>query len=78
MPESELEFVLEILLARCGEEYDPEAPKAGDILDDWGNLSALRRASAGKGVHFSGMLGRLSQAEIASHGETIGEAWGQG
>jgi hypothetical protein len=70
MPDSELEFVLEILRPRCGEEYDPEAPRPGDLLDDWGNLSALRRASPPR------RLGRLDEGEIADSGETIGEAWG--
>jgi mRNA-degrading endonuclease toxin of MazEF toxin-antitoxin module len=48
--------------------------RPGDLVDEWGNLSALRRSSAGKGGRFSGMLGRLSQAEIANSGETLGES----
>jgi hypothetical protein len=53
---------------------DPETMRPGDIVDEWGNLSALRRATAGKGGRFSGMLGRLSQAEVANSGETLGES----
>ncbi len=69
MPESELEPVLEILASRQGKEYDPEAARPGDIVDEWGNLSALRRASSVR------KLSRLSEEEIAEHGETIGDAF---
>lgn len=50
-------------------EADPEAARHGDIVDEWGNLSALRRASS------AGKLGRLDREEIAEHGETIGDAF---
>jgi hypothetical protein len=69
MPESELEPVLEILVSRQGSEYDPEAARPGDIIDEWGNLSALRRASSVR------KLDRLDEEEIAEHGETIGDAF---
>jgi hypothetical protein len=67
MPEAELEPVLGILIARVGKEYDPEAAQPGDVVDDWGNLSALRRASSAL------KLNRLDEAEIAAVGETLGE-----
>jgi hypothetical protein len=69
MPESELEPVFEILISRSGAEYDPEAAKPGDIIDEWGNLSALRRASSPR------KLSQLDEAEIAEFGETIGETF---
>jgi hypothetical protein len=69
MPESELEPVLEILASRQGKEYDPEAARPGDIVDEWGNLSALRRASSVR------KLSHLDEAEIAEHGETISDAF---
>jgi hypothetical protein len=69
MPESELEPVLEILVSRQGKEYDPEAAKPGDIVDEWGNLSALRRASSVR------KLSRLDEEEIAVHGETIDDVF---
>jgi hypothetical protein len=70
MPESELEPVLEILISRTGEEYDPEAAKPGDIIDDWGNLSAMTRRSTARAMK------RLSEEEIAANGETLADAWG--
>jgi len=69
MGESELEPVLEILVSRQGSEYNPEAGRPGDIIDEWGNLSALRRASSVR------KLNRLDEEEIAEHGETIGDAF---
>jgi mRNA-degrading endonuclease toxin of MazEF toxin-antitoxin module len=68
MPEAELESVLGILTSRLANEYDPEQVKPGDLVDDWGNLSALRRASPPR------RLGHLAEGEIAQNGETIGEA----
>ncbi len=44
--------------------------KPGDVVDEWGNLSAMTRAAAGA------MLQRLDEAERAEFGETIAEAWG--
>lgn len=43
--------------------------RPGDIIDEWGNLSALRRASSPR------KLGRLDREEIAEHGETIDDAF---
>ena len=68
MPEAELEPVLEILISRVGKGYDPEDARPDDIVDDWGNLSALRRASSAR------KLNRLDEAEIAEFGETLGES----
>jgi hypothetical protein len=48
---------------------EPEAARPGDIIDDWGNLSALRRASSPR------KLSRLDEEEIAEHGETIGDSF---
>lgn len=70
LPEASFDAVAENLTAI----RDPETVRPGDVVDEWGNLSALRRATAGKGGRFSGMLGRLSQAEIAKFGETLGES----
>jgi mRNA-degrading endonuclease toxin of MazEF toxin-antitoxin module len=71
MPDAELESVLEILRSRLANEYDPEAAKPGDLVDDWGNLSALRRASPPR------WLDDMAEGEIAANGETIGEAMGR-
>ncbi len=69
LPDSEIEPVTEILAARCNDPANPEAVRPGDVVDEWGNLSALRRASS------AGKLGRLDREEIAEHGETIGDAF---
>ncbi len=69
LPDSEIEPVAEILASRCNDPADPEAVRPGDIVDEWGNLSALRRASS------AGKLGRLDREEIAEHGETISDAF---
>jgi mRNA interferase MazF len=70
LPEAHFDSVA----ARLSALRDPETERPGDVVDEWGNLSALRRSCTGSGGHFSGMLGRLSQAEIAEHGETLGES----
>jgi hypothetical protein len=46
-----------------------EAAMPGDIIDDWGNLSAMKRAST------RSLMQRLDEEEIAEFGETIGDAW---
>jgi hypothetical protein len=71
LPEAQVDPVADILASR-GENgaKDEEAAKPGDIVDDWGNLSAMTRAAAG------GMLQRMDENEIAEHGETIADAWG--
>ncbi len=70
LPEAHFDSVA----ARLTALRDPETARPGDVVDEWGNLSALRRSCTGSGGRFSGMLGRLSQAEIAEFGETIGES----
>jgi hypothetical protein len=47
-----------------------QAGKPGDIIDEWGNLSAMTRASAGS------MLQRMDEEEVAEFGEMIADAWG--
>jgi hypothetical protein len=51
-------------------EHADEAAKPGDIIDDWGNLSAMKRGAASR------KMKRLSEEEIAANGETLTEAWG--
>jgi hypothetical protein len=48
LPEDELEPVAEILASRGENEANDEAAKPGDIVDDWGNLSAMKRASTSR------------------------------
>jgi hypothetical protein len=43
--------------------------RPGDMVDEWGNLSAMSRASSRR------MLKRLDEAEMAEHGETIAETF---
>lgn len=70
LSEAEADDALRYVAARHErEEVDPEAAKPGDIVDEWGNLSALRRASSAR------KLSRLDQEEIAESGETIGDAF---
>jgi hypothetical protein len=45
-------FVIEPVVEDPATETD-----AGDIIDDWGNLSAMKRASAGR------TMGRMAQEE---------------
>ena len=47
-----------------------EDAKPGDIIDEWGNLSAMKRRSAAR------TMKRLTEEEIAANGETLAEAWG--
>jgi hypothetical protein len=70
LPEADFDSVAENLTAR----RDPETARLGDIIDEWGNLSAVRRASAEKVGNFSGLMARLSRDEIAAFGETLGES----
>jgi len=44
--------------------------KPGDIIDDWGNLSAMKRHAADR------KMKRLTEEEIAANGHTLAEAWG--
>jgi hypothetical protein len=49
---------------------EPEDAKPGDIIDDWGNLSATKRHAADR------KMKRLTEEEIAANGQTLAEAWG--
>ncbi len=70
LSEAEADDALRYVASRReGGEGDPEAVRPGDIVDEWGNLSALRRASS------AAKLGRLDREEIAEFGETIGDAF---
>jgi hypothetical protein len=44
--------------------------KPEDIIDDWGNLSAMKRHAADR------KMKRLTEEEIAANGHTLAEAWG--
>ncbi len=70
LSEAEADDALRYVASRReGGEGDPEAVRPGDIVDEWGNLSALRRASSAR------KLARLDEQEIAEFGETIGDAF---
>jgi hypothetical protein len=51
-------------------EDEDEAALPGDIIDDWGNLSAMKRHAAER------KMKRLTEEEIAANGNTLAEAWG--
>jgi hypothetical protein len=65
LSEAEAGVALELIASWRKGEYMP-----GDIVDEWGNLSAMTRAAG------MDMLRRLDEEEIAEHGETIADAWG--
>jgi len=69
LPAGLVNTVAEMVISLGNDPADPEAIRTGDIVDDWGNLSALRRASS------VGKLGSLSRAEIIGQGETLGDEW---
>jgi mRNA-degrading endonuclease toxin of MazEF toxin-antitoxin module len=69
LPAGLVNTVAEMMISLGNDPADPEAIRTGDIVDDWGNLSALRRASS------IGKLGSLSRAEITDIGETLSEEW---
>jgi hypothetical protein len=68
LPESRLDPVAEFI----SEQSEDEAAKPGDIIDDWGNLSAMKRRSSAR------LMKRLSEEEIAANGQTLADAWGYG
>lgn len=70
LPETDLDPVAEFIVSRGESGTGAEAAKAGDIVDDWGNLSAMKRRSASR------LMKRLSEEEIAANGETLAKAWG--
>ena len=65
LPESRLDPVAEFISEQSGAEDKP-----GDIIDDWGNLSAMKRRSSAR------LMKRLSEEEITANGETLADAWG--
>jgi mRNA-degrading endonuclease toxin of MazEF toxin-antitoxin module len=69
LPAGLVSTVAEMMISLGNDPADPEAIRTGDIVDDWGNLSALRRASS------AGKLGSLSRAEIIDIGETLSDEW---
>ena len=68
--ESQLEPIAEILISRRENGTGAEAAQPGDIVDEWGNLSAMKRASTSR------VMRRMDEEEIAEFGETIADAWG--
>ena len=71
LPESEIDPVVEFIVLRSENGAgEAEAARPGDIIDDWGNLSAMKRASTSR------LMRRMDEEEIAEFGETIAEAWG--
>jgi hypothetical protein len=69
LPESEFDPVLEFIVSRGVNGGGGEAAKPGDIIDDWGNFSAMKRAATSR------LMRRMDEEEIAAHGETIGETF---
>jgi hypothetical protein len=67
LPPSELKPVLDFIVARTDNGNDA---KPGDVIDEWGNLSAMKRHAAAR------KMKRLTQEEIAANGQTLAEAWG--
>lgn len=55
---------------RAVERKHQHTDEPGDIIDDWGNLSAMTGTAAGD------LMQRLDEEEMAEFGETISEAWG--
>jgi hypothetical protein len=60
LPDSELVLVLRFIVSRGPNANDPEAAWPGDIIDDWGNLSAMTRASSAR------LMRRLAEEEAAA------------
>jgi hypothetical protein len=60
LPESEVDPVMEFVASRLERGAGEEPAKPGDIVDEWGNLSAMARASSGS------MLKRMDEAEAAA------------
>jgi mRNA-degrading endonuclease toxin of MazEF toxin-antitoxin module len=69
LPAGLVNTAAEMMISLGNDPVDPEAIRTGDIIDDWGNLSAMRRASS------AGKLDSLSRAEIIGQGETLSDEW---
>jgi hypothetical protein len=69
---NEVDAVPEEALERAHVVIEPVADEAqpGDVVDDWGNLSAMKRRSSAR------LMKRLSEEEIAANGQTLADAWG--
>jgi hypothetical protein len=70
LAESEIDPVVEFIASRGENGAGAEEAKPGDIVDEWGNLAAMKRRSSAR------TMKRLSEEEIAANGETLAEAWG--
>jgi hypothetical protein len=60
LPETDLDPVAEILTSRRERGTLDDAARPGDIVDEWGNLSAMRRASTVRRMR------RLDEEEAAT------------
>ncbi len=60
LPETDLDPVAEILTLRRESGASDVTSKPGDIVDEWGNLSAMRRASTARKMR------RLDEEEAAA------------
>jgi hypothetical protein len=69
LSETDLDPVAEILIWRRQNGTLADAAMPGDIIDEWGNLSAMARASTTEAMH------RLDEEEIATSGETLADSW---
>ena len=60
LPESEIEPVVEFIVSRGSNGTNPEDSQPGDIIDEWGNLSAMKRASTARAMR------RMAEEEAAA------------
>jgi hypothetical protein len=60
LPETDLDPVAEILISRRENGGVGDAAQPGDVIDGWGNLSAMRRASTARKMR------RLDEAAAAA------------
>jgi len=67
LSEAEAADTLEYAAARHAREEREDRP--GDIIDEWGNLSAMARASTAETMR------RLDEEEREAFGETLADAW---
>jgi ATP-dependent Clp protease ATP-binding subunit ClpA len=65
LSEAEAKNALRYIVSRHMHEDLP-----GDIIDEWGNLSAMARASTAETMR------RLDEEEREAFGETLADAWG--
>lgn len=60
LPESELEPMVEFIVSRGENDSDTQTTEPGDIIDDWGNLSAMTRTSTARAMR------RMAEEEAAA------------